>query len=64
MARAIHKGAKSYVEWAEQRTGIRQRCPLSPYSFVFVTTVMFADKHEQDRVKTKRQRAQGAEADN
>ncbi len=34
-------------DWQTQRTGIIQGCPLSPYLFLIVMTVMFFDVHQE-----------------
>ena len=43
-------------EWKQQHTGIRQGCPLSPYLFLIVMTVMFHDIHEEDHLNLIRYR--------
>ena len=53
---ALHKDPKFKVEcqdsesnYMSQEAGIRQGCPLSPYLFLLVMTVMFADIHNGKR---------------
>jgi hypothetical protein len=68
--KALYKSPRFKVEidgvesqWHEQRTGIRQGCPLSPYLFLIVMTVMFHDIHEGDRQNLIRHRVLGTNYD-
>ena len=55
MIKQLYKNPKYKVEmegytseWHKQHTGIRQGCPLSPYLFLVIMTVMFHDIHQDE----------------
>ena len=63
ITKAIYKNPKFKVkmgtsesDWKKQETGIRQGCPLSPYLFLIVMTVLFHDIHDSDHLNTIRHR--------
>ena len=50
-------------EWMEQHTGIRQGCPLSPYLFITVMTIMIMDVKREIQGDPIKHRIPGAEFD-
>ena len=66
----VYKDTKSKVElegseseWLSQETGIGQGCPLSPYLFLIVMSVMFHDIHDGDFLNLAKHRVIGTKVD-
>ena len=49
--------------WYKQETGIRQGCPLSPYLFLIVMTVLFEDIHDNNSTQDILQRIPNCNVD-
>ena len=63
MIKQLYKNPKYKVEmegytseWHKQHTGIRQGCPLSPYLFLVIMTVMFHDIHQDEKPRENQEK--------
>ena len=56
MFRTVHNNRTS--DWKRQHSGIRQGCPLSPYLFVIMMNVLFADVRHRNNDPMRRKSLQ------
>lgn len=70
LAKAMYKQPSFFVkadgqcsDTKKHKPGMRQGCPLSPYLFILLMTVMFHDIHKDDKAQAKTQRFEGLISD-
>lgn len=66
----MHRNPTFFVEidgersdYFKQEAGIRQACPMSPYLFLILMTVLFHDIHKGDKLKLRGDRLEGFDFD-